>query len=227
MQDKRIKVAIADDHPVVLCGVRKALEGAGYDVIGAVDRPSGLIRVLDGAQCDVVVTDYSMPERGAHDGWRLLSSLTVRHPHLPILVYSEFADPFLVGALSKRGIAGIVSKAEDMAHVVRAVAALAQGARYRSPAALTALSQFEAEPAMRRFMSLTRWQMEVAGLMLCGMSVVETARFLERGKSTISARRVSACRQLGFDREADMYRFAANRGLWLDRSNDTRSLCCA
>jgi two-component system capsular synthesis response regulator RcsB len=68
--------------------------------------------------------------------------------------------------------------------------------------------------------------MELVGLMLCGMSVVETARLFSLGKSTVSARRLHAYKRLGFSREADLHRFVADRGLSLDRSRAAREMHC-
>ncbi|WP_244817706.1 response regulator transcription factor [Caballeronia sp. Lep1P3] len=227
MLTRKISVAIVDDHPLVVCGLRHALEGAGFEVLGAVSNPSELMALLARGHCDVVVTDYSMPAGGALDGWRFLASVSAMYPLLPLLVYTEFDDPFLVGSLAQRGVAGIVNKREEMQVVLAAVRELAVGRRYRSAAAASALADFNAQPDLRRFASLTRWQMEVTGLMLCGLSVSETARVFGCGKSTISARRQHACRQLGFSREAELYRFAADRGLSLDRSRAAREVCSA
>ncbi|KIG03202.1 MULTISPECIES: response regulator transcription factor [Caballeronia] len=223
---RQIKVAIVDDHPLVLCGLRKTLEDAGFDVSGAVTSPSELIKMLGASECDVVLTDYSMPGDEGLDGWRFLASVSSEFPDVPLLVYSEFDDPFLVGSLVQRGVSGIVSKRDEMHEVLAAVRALADGERYLSMIARASLQEFGALPAYRRFTSLTRRQMEVTGLMLCGLSVCETARLLHRRVNTISAQRTEACRRLGFSGESEMYRFAVGHGLWLDRSasgNELRS----
>jgi two-component system, NarL family, captular synthesis response regulator RcsB len=175
--------------------------------------------LLEKTACDVVITDYSMPGDEALDGWRFIASVSSEHPKLPILVYSEFDDPFLVGTLAQRGLAGFVSKRDDMREVLSAVRELATGARFMSSIARCALEQFSALPEWRRFTALSRRQMEVAGLMLCGMSVCETARLLHRRVNTISAQRSEACRRLGFSGESEMVRFAVGHGLWLERSN--------
>lgn len=177
---RQIKVAIVDDHPLVLCGLRKTLEDAGFDVSGAVTSPSELIKMLGASECDVVLTDYSMPGDGGLDGWRFLASVSSEFPDVPLLVYSEFDDPFLVGSLVQRGVSGVVSKRDEMHEVLAAVRALADGERYLSMIARASLQEFSALPAYRRFTSLTRRQMEVTGLMLCGLSVCETARLLHR-----------------------------------------------
>jgi two-component system capsular synthesis response regulator RcsB len=226
MFEKRISVAIVDDHPIVVRGLRAALESAGFHVAGAFGNPAELMARLECVRCDVIVTDYSMPTGGTLDGWRFLSAVSARYPRVPVLVYSEFDDPFLVGSLVQRDVAGIVSKREDMHVVLDAVREVATGKRYRSPAAMFALTRFNAQVDLQRFASLTKWQMELVGLMLCGMSVVETARLFSLGKSTVSARRLHAYKRLGFSREADLHRFVADRGLSLDRSRAAREMHC-
>jgi two-component system capsular synthesis response regulator RcsB len=52
VKDKCIKVAIADDHPLVLYGLRKALENAGINVIGEVSNSSQLMALLNSTACD-------------------------------------------------------------------------------------------------------------------------------------------------------------------------------
>ncbi|MEM5436658.1 response regulator transcription factor [Paraburkholderia diazotrophica] len=219
VKDKCIKVAIADDHPLVLYGLRKALENDGFIVTGEVSNSSQLMALLNDAACDVLITDYSMPDERALNGWRLLASVSTEYPQLPVLVYSEFEDPFLIGSLVTRGVAGIVSKREEMSEVVAAVRRVASGTRYFSPFIRAAREQFDALPQLRRFAGLTPRQMEVAGLMLCGLTVCETARLLHRRPNTISTQRTAACKRMGFSGESEMYRFAAGHGLWLDRSS--------
>jgi two-component system, NarL family, captular synthesis response regulator RcsB len=183
-----------------------------------------LINPLERHQCDVVVTDYSMLSAGALSCWRFLSLLARNCPDLPVLVYTEIDEPFVIGSLERRDVAGIVSKREDMEQVLRATSELARGGRYRSPVVEAALDRFHAEPRLRPFASLARWQMEVVALMLCGMSVMETSRLLGRGKSTISRRRLMAYKQMGFTRESDLYRFISNLGLSLDGANAAHTL---
>ncbi|WP_248324579.1 MULTISPECIES: response regulator transcription factor [unclassified Caballeronia] len=214
----KTKIAVVDDHPLVLYGLEKTLEGADFDVIGAVTSPAQLLKLLRDVPCDVVVTDYSMPGDQALDGWRFLASVSSQFPDTRVLVYTEFDDPFLVGSLVQRGVAGIVSKRDEMHEVLAAARSLARGERYLSPIASASLDRFCALPHYKRFMALTRRQMEVTGLMLCGLTVCETARLLDRRVNTISAQRTEACRRLGFSGESEMYRFAVGHGLWLDRS---------
>ncbi|EKS69519.1 MULTISPECIES: response regulator transcription factor [Caballeronia] len=215
---KDIRVAIVDDHPIVLCGLNKALLEAGFNVRGVESSADGLMNVLENEACDVVVADYSMPDASSLDGWQFLTALSSKYPKLPVVVFSEFDDPFLVGSLAQRGVAGVVSKRENMSEMLVAIHTLFAGGRYLSPVAQSAVERFNVSPELSRFTALTRRQMEIAGLMLCGLSVCETARLLDRRMNTISSQRAAACKRLGFSRESEMYRFAASHGLSLERS---------
>ncbi|SPB15434.1 DNA-binding response regulator [Caballeronia novacaledonica] len=214
----KTRIAIVDDHPLILSGLRKTFESSAFDVVGAFTEPAQLLQMLSDEPCDVVVADYSMPGDQALDGWRFLASVSSEFPNLRVLVYTEFDDPFLVGSLVKRGVAGIVSKRDEMQEVLAATHSLAQGDSYLSPVANASLERFNVMPEYQRFMALTRRQMEVTGLMLCGLSVCETARLLRRRINTISTQRTEACRRLGFSGESEVYRFAIDHRLWLDRS---------
>ena len=64
---------------------------------------------------------------------------------------------------------------------------------------------------------LTARQMEIAGLMLCGISGREIASLMQRRKSAISSQSIKVRSLLGFDRLSELHRFASNLGLKLDR----------
>ena len=86
MSGSHINVAIVDDHPLVVCGLRKTLEDAGVKVVGAASGSAEFLELLDHSSCDVVVADYSMPVDGTLDGWRFLSSIALKARKLPVLV---------------------------------------------------------------------------------------------------------------------------------------------
>jgi two-component system, NarL family, captular synthesis response regulator RcsB len=222
MKVVRARAVIADDHPLVLVGLQKAFAQAGIEVVGIANDASALMGLLSQTHCDVVVTDYSMPRGGVFDGRRLLASLSNEFPNLPVIVYSEFANPFLVGSLVQCGVRGLVSKRDEMSEMSKAVFALAKGERYRSSTMQRAFEEFYARPEFSRFAALSGPQMVVAGLMLCGLSTAEAARHLKRTSATAGAHWLDARKRLGFDGAFEMYRFTAEHSLWLDVSVDGR-----
>lgn len=64
-----IKVLIADDHPIVLSGIRQELSPeVGMQLVEMARNSTELLRLLETMPCDVIVTDYAMPGGEIGDG---------------------------------------------------------------------------------------------------------------------------------------------------------------
>ena len=59
---RELKVVIADDHPVVLVGLREVIQrDERFDLVGEAVSSSQLIELLALHQPDLVITDFNMP----------------------------------------------------------------------------------------------------------------------------------------------------------------------
>ncbi|WP_371355333.1 response regulator [Pseudomonas chlororaphis] len=59
---KNLRIAIADDHPIALLGVRKRIElNQQFCLVGEAVCALSLIELLEQQSADVVITDYNMP----------------------------------------------------------------------------------------------------------------------------------------------------------------------
>jgi DNA-binding NarL/FixJ family response regulator len=122
-----IRVVVLDDHPAVLAGLRRLLEGSdGLSVTAAADTPEALFRALVSARADVAIVDYDLA-RG--DGLAVCQRLK-EHACAPgVVIYSAYAGPAL--ALGAR-IAGADALVDKRAPVSRRLAALSDVASGRS-----------------------------------------------------------------------------------------------
>ena len=124
MNSLAIRVALADDHPVIRLGVRSALDEApAIQCIGAVADSTELVALLERESCDVLVTDYAMPGGAFGDGLELLGYLAHHFPALRVVVMTGLDQPGLIHKLDASGAAGIVSKSDDLSQVQAAVMA--------------------------------------------------------------------------------------------------------
>lgn len=83
-------VLLVDDDPAVRRSTGRLLEKLGFEVITAASGEEALARVQEGlARFDVVVLDILMP---GMDGYQVHDALRALEPHLPILLYSGYAD---------------------------------------------------------------------------------------------------------------------------------------
>ena len=106
LESRRIRTILADDHPLVLRGLREVLDDEPeIEVTAEVTDGDGLLAALGngGGAADVVVLDLSLP--GAR-GLDLLRRVRAEHPGIPVLVLSIHPEePYALRSI-KAGAAG-------------------------------------------------------------------------------------------------------------------------
>ena len=83
----RLRIILADDHPVVRGGVRLLLErDATATVVAEAGTPEALFEAMAAHPADLVLTDFSMPGGSTADGLGMLARLRRRWPQVPVVV---------------------------------------------------------------------------------------------------------------------------------------------
>ncbi len=127
----RIRLLLADDHPVVREGIRNRLaREEDLVVVGEAANGEETIRQARRLQPDVVLLDVAMPGPGAVP---VLAALRQAVPRAKVLVLSAFDDDEYVFGMLAAGAAGYALKDERLATLVEAVRAVARGESWLSP----------------------------------------------------------------------------------------------
>jgi len=82
-----LTILLVDDEDIVRTGTAEMIRDLGHDVLEAGGGPEALSLLADGAEPDIVVTDYKMPRM---DGAELSRRLQEAHPALPILIITGY-----------------------------------------------------------------------------------------------------------------------------------------
>jgi two-component system response regulator DevR len=120
-----LRVALLDDHPAVLAGLRRLIEREpDLTVVAATSDPTALQRLLDRSKPDVLVLDHHLG-----DGDGLTHCLRVKRRARPpaVLVYSAYTGPALTLAARAAGANGLVDKAEPVRWLLSAIRTVAAG----------------------------------------------------------------------------------------------------
>jgi DNA-binding NarL/FixJ family response regulator len=123
-----IRVIIADDHPVVIQGIRQILS-ATRDIRledEAVNGPQ-LLAKLSGGRFDLVLLDISMP---GENGLEVLKRLKAQHPNLPVLMLSMHPDEEYALRTVKAGASGYLNKASAPDDLISAIRTVLRGGTY-------------------------------------------------------------------------------------------------
>jgi DNA-binding NarL/FixJ family response regulator len=165
---ERIRVLVADDHPVFRRGMR-AILGAEPDteLVGeATDGEEAIALALE-LQPDVILMDLNMPKvTGIEATQRILEA----NPNVAILMLTMFEDDKSVFAAMRAGAHGYVLKGADGAETLRAIHAAASGEAIFSPTITQRLTEYFATPRRDHMTSsnLTEREHEILSLMAEG-----------------------------------------------------------
>ncbi len=199
-EDHRIRVMIVDDHAVVRQGLRFFL--LAYDQlepIGEAGSGEESVTLCDQLRPDVVLMDLFMPGMG---GVAAIQAIRQKHPSLPIIALTSFADEQSVQSALKAGAIGYLLKtvsAEDLAAAIEAAHA---GRSTLAPEATQALVRSMNVPPQPGY-DLTAREKEVLALLIEGLNNQEIAERLIISLSTAKFHVSSIFSKLGVTSRAE------------------------
>ncbi len=128
---KCIHVVITDDHPMMLNGLKNALEAHGHIKVTA-SYPNGQT-LLDGLQKnvpDVLLLDVHLPDI---PGDELTRIITRKYPSVKILILTSHDSIFFIRTLLRSGATGYVLKTSEHALLLEAIESVYHGLQFLSP----------------------------------------------------------------------------------------------
>jgi two-component system capsular synthesis response regulator RcsB len=211
---KKIKVVIADDHPIVLLGLREIIQRDGrFELAAEATNSSQLIAEMNTHEPEVVITDFNMPGDSAYgDGLKLIEYLIRRRPNTQILVLTMISNKLILTRLHELGVVGVIQKNHLHEEIENALDALALNRAYLGPLPEAPSVQINLQQVDERFASLSLREMEVIRLFVTGTSVGDIARRLNRSVKTVSAQKVAAMRKLEVASDAGLVAYCVRAG---------------
>jgi DNA-binding NarL/FixJ family response regulator len=182
----RLRVVIADDHPVYRQGLAKMLTYAGIGVVGEAATGEAAIEMVEATAPDVVIMDLNMPRLSGVEATRLL---TERFPATHVLVLSVSSEEADVTDAILAGATGYVLKDDPIEDVVEAIRTVAAGRSLISPRIATMLlgkirDRQQTAPELPP-VPLTERELQVLKLIAAGESNQAIADELEIQPSTV------------------------------------------
>ncbi|WMD20316.1 response regulator [Achromobacter seleniivolatilans] len=207
---ERLRIVLADDHPLVLMAVRDLLDkDLGFEVTGMLPGPTALVEHLVRDVPHVVITDYSMPGDETYgDGIRLVKYLMRHFPSARVVVLTMVSNPMIISALYDAGVAAVVLKRDNLAEIVIALRTLQGGRNYHPPGfqghgTIDSRRTFIGE----RINSLSPKEFEVLRHFIRGESMMQVAQTLQRSVKTVSGQKIAAMRKLNVQTDQELVAF--------------------
>jgi len=208
----KIRIFIADDHPIVRQGLRRIVEAdPGMVISGEADAAAALLAGLETAATDLVLLDVSMPGGLFIE---TLKELRTRHPTIRVLALSVHPeDEWAVRAL-RAGASGYLTKDHSPDQLLEAIRRVYRGGKYVSPTLAEQLAkQLDGGGQRPPHELLSDREFEVMRRLGSGLTVSQIAGELALSVKTVSTYRTRILEKMAVATNADLVRYAARYGL--------------
>ncbi len=207
-----IQVLIADDHAIVRKGLKQIiLDEFPTAKITEVSDVESLVAHIIKEQCDLVISDISMPGRS---GVEALHQIKQINPRLPVLIMSMYPEDQYALRVLKAGASGYLSKETIHEDLIKAIRAILIGRKYITPSIAEKLAgALDTDSNKELHELLSDREFDVLKMLAGGKSVTEIADQFALSATTVSTYRARILEKMGMKTNADLTRYALEKKL--------------
>lgn len=212
----KLRLFLGDDHTLVRHGLRKILEERpDWEVVGEADDGRSAVRKVAALQPDIAVLDIGMPLLNGIDATR---QIVRKAPGVKVLILSMHSDEAYVTRALNAGATGYLLKDSAGKDLIRAIAAVAEGQSFFSPAVSRMMlddyvRRAAGSDAADRYDTLSNREREIFQLVAEGRSNKEVAELLSISAATVETHRARVLQKLNVHNTAELVLYAVRRGV--------------
>ena len=206
------RVLLADDHKIVLEGLRSLLQSE-FEIVGEVEDGRTLVAEAERLRPELVVADISMPNLNGIDAARQIKKINER---ILIVFLTMHADVTYAAGAFEAGASGFVLKHSAPQELVLAMREAMKGQTYVTPMiAGDLIGAFQSGAPLKGELkaALSPRQREVLQLIAEGKSIKEIAAILRISTRTAEFHKYRIMEQLNIKTNAELVHYAVKHGI--------------
>ncbi len=209
---KKIRILIADDHPIVRAGFKLVISDT-QDMTVADEAGNGqeVLNLIRKKDYDIVLLDISMPGR---NGLEVLKDLKAEKPKMPVMILSIYPEEQYAVRALRAGASGYMTKASAPNELIAAIRKISQGGKYISASLAEKLTEYLDEDANKPLHEkLSDREYQVMLLIASGKTVSDIADELCLSVKTISTYRSHIIDKMRMKNNAEITLYAVQNKL--------------
>jgi DNA-binding NarL/FixJ family response regulator len=200
-----MRVLIADDHRLIVEGIKRALEDADdFEVVGEASSGSQVLPLVGRTNPDIVLLDLRMP--GA-DGLTCLAQIKKRYPDIKVVVLSVSTDESVIQTVLMRGASAYIVKSINPIDLPSALRQAVEGTMY------SAIGLPEPGESAAKAAGLTEREAAILSALARGLSNEAIGKELWVAEQTVKFHLTNIYRKLGVSNRTEAARLAYQNGL--------------
>jgi len=204
-----IRILIADDHPLMIDGIKSSLEGIeDFELTAEANNGFQVLEILEaGTPVDVILMDINMPKL---DGLECTRQVVRKFPDVKVIALSQYDEKRFVKRMVKNGARGYLLKDAGKDQIEQAVRKVHAGEKFFSERLSVRLVEQELkdENTSALFPKLTSREREVLNLICKEYSSQEISEKLFISFHTVESHRANLMYKAGVKNTAGLVRWA-------------------
>lgn len=215
----KIKIIIADDHPVFADGLKSLLaDEETVEVVGVAHNGQELIELVKTIKVDVVISDINMP---IMDGVESTIHIKKNFPNVKVLAFTMHSEYKYIEKMLKAGASGYILKNAARDEFTTAIYKIFRGENYISSEATSIMmSKFAGTSVPSRSFNgsesdvhITQRELEVIKYIVKGFTSTQIAEKLFISIRTVETHRKNVLQKLKLHNSASLVKYAIDNGL--------------
>ncbi len=220
MSDKKIKIIIVDDHPVLREGLKTVLElNGGFTVVAETDDGNVVKDLIAAKNPDIILMDIRMEKLDGISASRIVKRA---FPDVKILLLTMHDDEHYIKEALEIGVEGYILKMSDMKNVVNAINTIYEDETYYDPKITKSVAEKSYdnnlknsyEEILHKF-KLSNREIEIATYIVNGYSYKQISEMLCLSQFTVYNHKRNIFAKLNIKRTNELISLAINSGLFI------------
>ena len=209
---KKPRVLLADDHKIMIEGLKDLLKGE-FEIVGSVEDGRALVEQASTLYPDVIVADISMPQLNGIEAARQIKKTG---KNIKIVFLTMHPDVTYAANAFEAGASGFVLKHSASSELITAIHEAIKGRTYVTPLIagdLIRTYQKGGVPEKNLFKKISPRQREVLQLLAEGKTAKEIAFILDISTRTVEFHKYKMMEQLKIKTSAELVHYALKHGM--------------
>ena len=206
----KLRIILAEDHTIVLEGLRALLEKEGFEIVGEAQDGRSAVELAAKFKPDIAILDIAMPALNGVDAAREILRASPDTRTILLTIHED--NQYVVEAL-RAGVSGYLLKTKAASDLVQAIKEVSRGALYLSPGLSRDVVKSFLENKEVKADPLSPREREVLQLIAEGKTTKEVGAILGISVKTAESHRTRIMEKLGIHETATLVRYAIRQGV--------------